>query len=256
MRRSAFMVAATAAFLGFGLPQATFAADLAVKAPPAPVVVVPSWTGFYIGIDGGFARAHYSHDFNTAGHYNFFPGDTFDYNDSGGMLGGHFGYNWQVNQWVFGIEGSIAKPWVNSNNNISPFFPASDVWTSKVKWIATITPRLGYAAGNALFYVKGGWAYARTNDYVQDFVDYVDASLDQSGWTAGVGIEYLFAHNWIVGFEYNHYDFGKDNITASSIPLGGGAPFAFGTNHDFGVTVDSVLARISYKFGGPVAANY
>ncbi len=47
------------------------------------------WTGFYIGINGGWGRADFDHSFNTSGHYNLVAGDTFDYSKSGGVLGGH-----------------------------------------------------------------------------------------------------------------------------------------------------------------------
>lgn len=227
-----------------------YAADMAVKARPmAPVAPAPVWTGLYIGIDGGWGRARYGHDFNTLGHYNTAVGDVFNYSASGGVFGGHLGYNWQIGQWVLGLEGGIMKTWLDSSNNTSPFFPVTDRWTSKVSWIGTVTPRLGFTAGSFLFYGKGGWAVARVSDYVQDTVDFVDFKTTRSGWTLGAGVEYMLTPNWIVGLEYNHYDFGKSNVTMSSTPFSGAAPFFPGTNHDFKVTVDAVQARVSYKLG-------
>ena len=247
MRRLQCALLAAAAAIGFA--SIASAADMPVKARPMPVVAAYNWTGWYIGIDGGWGRARYGHNFNIDGHYNNAPGETYDYSKSGGLLGGHLGYNWQMGQWVFGLEGGITKTWLDSSNNVSPFFPVNDRWSSKVSWIGTITPRLGYAFGNILLYGKGGWAIARVNDYVNDTVDFVDFNTTRSGWTLGAGIEYMFTPNWILGVEYNHYDFGSANVTASSTPIAGGATFFPGTNHDFKVTVDAVQGRLSYKFG-------
>jgi len=183
MIRSSIGLTSGIALLGF--TRSAIAADMPIKARPAPVPapVVYNWTGLYVGVDGGWARANYTHDFNISGHYNFDAGDTFDYSHSGGIVSGHIGYNWQVNQLVIGIEGSIAKPWVSANDAISPFFPDTDRWSSKVNWIATVTPRLGFAATNFLIYGKGGWAYANAKEFVQDGNDFVDTgNLSLSGW--------------------------------------------------------------------------
>jgi outer membrane immunogenic protein len=46
--------------------QTASGADLPLKAAPAPVVVAPNWTGFYIGINAGYAWGHGTAD-NTFG---------------------------------------------------------------------------------------------------------------------------------------------------------------------------------------------
>jgi outer membrane immunogenic protein len=92
-----------------------FAADLPLKAPPPAVPPSFSWTGFYIGANGGYGWQD-----PTA----LFTGNDFLSNGltCGGTLGGtcvppisfgisgvfgglQGGYNWQVNQrWVLGVE--------------------------------------------------------------------------------------------------------------------------------------------------------
>ena len=69
-----------------------YAADVAMEEPPAPAVVVEevpifSWTGGYIGIQGG---ALWSHNSFTEDDFGVFS-DNFN----GGLLGGYAGYNWQ-----------------------------------------------------------------------------------------------------------------------------------------------------------------
>jgi outer membrane immunogenic protein len=66
-----------------------------------------------------------------------------------------------------------------------------------------------------------------------------------NGWTVGAGIEYAVTANWIFGVEYNFADFGSNRRNAAGSPSGIVTP----------ITVDagefqSVLARLSYKFGG------
>lgn len=232
-----------------------FAADIAAPVYKAPLVAtIYDWSGFYLGLQGGWSGATFDHTFNIAGHYNLNSGDTLDYGKSGGLLGGQIGYNWQAAQWVFGVEGSLAKTWLQ-RDQVSPFFPATDTWRSEVEWIGTVTGRIGYAWNNVLGYAKGGWAIARLNDHVQDLADFVDVSRTRSGWTVGGGIEWAFAPNWTFGVEYNYYQF-STNVTEASTLFAGGTFFP-GTNHDLDVAVQSVIGKFSYKWGaGPVLARY
>ena len=66
----------------------------------APIYIPPawSWTGFYIGINGGggFGRSDFSAPFPTG-----------SFNTSGGLVGGTLGYNYQTGNIVLGAEGDI-----------------------------------------------------------------------------------------------------------------------------------------------------
>ena len=90
-----------------------YAADVAMEEPPAPVAVVQeapifSWTGGYIGIQGGGLWSDSSVD-------KFDPELTdtgvFAENFNGGIFGGYAGYNWQAGAWVFGAEGDFNGVW-------------------------------------------------------------------------------------------------------------------------------------------------
>src|SRR4029079_3182476 len=85
-----------------GVPAPAMAADMAVKAapPPAPVVAIYNWSGFYIGANGGWGQSHGCVDFVT-------PAATVAYGcfyRSGGLVGGQIGSRWQTNQFVLGLE--------------------------------------------------------------------------------------------------------------------------------------------------------
>src|SRR4029077_11595140 len=100
------------------LTSSVMAADLPRKAPaPAPVVVAPQWTGFYVGANLGYAFDH--SDANLVGNDPVFAGliaGTFFGGgvptaqplgfDRNGITGGlTVGYNWQfAPQWVLGVE--------------------------------------------------------------------------------------------------------------------------------------------------------
>ena len=70
------------------------AADLPTRKgpPPAPMVYAApafTWTGFYLGLNGGFNYTNFGPNF----------GSTW-----GGVLGGTAGYNQQIGQFVVGLE--------------------------------------------------------------------------------------------------------------------------------------------------------
>jgi outer membrane immunogenic protein len=93
-----------------GLLAATFtsglsaAADLAPRYYPQPIARAPvyypvySWTGFYLGINGGGGWG--SSQWDGVGGFNV----------SGGVIGGTIGYNWQIGRFLIGAEGDVDGP--------------------------------------------------------------------------------------------------------------------------------------------------
>src|SRR5215469_5296862 len=104
-RNLVWVIASALSVASFG---SASAADLAakpyVKAPPPPPPVF-SWTGFYIGINGGGGSSHNCWDLvNDAG--VVVPAETEGcHNATGGTIGGQIGYRWEFNNWVVGVEG-------------------------------------------------------------------------------------------------------------------------------------------------------
>lgn len=78
----------------------THAADMLLKAPPPPVW---SWTGFYVGIEGGDGWGSTRHTNATTG-INSGTNNNLD----GGLFGGTYGYNWQSGALLFELEGDIS----------------------------------------------------------------------------------------------------------------------------------------------------
>jgi outer membrane immunogenic protein len=205
------------------------AADYPLKAPAAPIW---TWTGFYIGINGGGAAA------GTSVH-GYGGGVQTVQGIDGPVFGGTIGWNWQSGIWVFGIEGDWS--WANINGRqVSPGAPFTD--GTQVNSLATLRARLGVASlGSTLFYVTGGvaWAELERND-----TDGAGARLVQTfnrtGWTAGAGAEFMIAPNWTMKGEVLFVDLG----TSGLLPAAAGG-FAAKT-----VSADFYLFRggVNFKF--------
>jgi outer membrane immunogenic protein len=181
------------------------AADAVVEEPPVPVEQAPifTWTGGYIGLQGGYAWTKPEADV-----------DAFGLDDvSSGMFGGYAGYNWQYGPWVFGAEGDINGVWNDKSLTFAGPPPVTvDIGTD---WLASLRARTGYAFDRTLFFVTGGVAWTKASaDFTTLGVTF-DNSDTLTGWTLGGGVEYAFTDNWIGRAEYRYYDFGNvDGPTA------------------------------------------
>ena len=89
-----------------GLTGPALAADMAVKALP-PVAPLMTWTGFYVGINGGGAAMNGPSMGYVDGAINAYVPVTVNPSSStSGIAGFHLGYNYQMpNNWVLGVEG-------------------------------------------------------------------------------------------------------------------------------------------------------
>jgi outer membrane immunogenic protein len=167
-----------------GVASSAMAADLPTrKAPyaPAPMYTQPAftWTGFYVGINGGYG-------FGGIGNTNFG-------NPSGGLVGGTVGYNYQMGQFVVGGEADLDWADLGAKNTFNNF----GYNNFHVNWMTTERLRLGYAVDRALFFVTGGYAGVSTHASITDNVNAFSGTQDtwRSGGVVGGGIEYAFTNN-------------------------------------------------------------
>ncbi|ALK08634.1 outer membrane protein [Blastochloris viridis] len=246
MRRFALALLASTALTG-----TAFGADIARTAPVAsyPVAVGVNWTGVYLGGHIGWAWADTSSDYDYYG----FPYTGYGGKDDNGFLGGgQIGFNYQVGQWVFGVEGDVSWTDLGTSHDYyidDPFFYYGR--GSSVDWIATLTGRIGYAWDNWLLYAKGGAAWGgRDGGRNYDLLDvYYDNRDDtHTGWTLGAGVEWAWTPNWSVKLEYDYIDFG------------GGHEYYVGDYYfKEEAQIHTVKLGVNYRFGGPapaVAARY
>ena len=83
------------------------AADLPVKAPPPIAAPLTTWTGFYLGLNGGYSFGRSTRELNfvsATGATIIPPGGVVTTGGTdleGGLFGGQIGYNWQTGNWVW-----------------------------------------------------------------------------------------------------------------------------------------------------------
>jgi outer membrane immunogenic protein len=248
--------------VAIGLAAPAVAADLPArtytKAPVAPVPVY-NWSGFYIGghVGGGWGDLGST---EIAPGTGAFPvGTVFSRNNLSGPLGGvQGGFNWQTGALVLGVEGEYS--WENLTGTATTTSVPLPAFVSHVNAtasdLALATARVGYAANEWLFYVKGGGAWGHgsssgTTTFAGALFETNSTSSDRSGWVVGGGVEWGFAPNWSAKLEYNHVDFGSKNLAILSSVTG--TSFVSSSER-----LDIVKAGVNYRFnwGGPVVAKY
>jgi outer membrane immunogenic protein len=228
------------------------AADLRVNAPvykAPPPVVGYSWTGCYIGGHVGGLWAHKEWTLQPPD-----PVIPLGSNDVNSWLGGvQAGCDYQfAGGWVIGIQGDYA--WTDANGSHVDALVDGTTNRSRVRSLATVTGRIGYAWDRFLGYVKGGGAWERDNYdrfILGTGVLFDSASETRGGWTVGVGGEYAFT-NFLSGFvEYNYYDFG-DRTLAFTTPAG-----VFTDNINVRERKSVIRGGLNFRWGyGPVIAKY
>jgi outer membrane immunogenic protein len=248
-------ILATIAMVAFSSAAAS-AADMPAKVYTKAPVLAPiyNWTGFYVGghVGYGWGSESWTRIAGSGGEAGIGTVRSFDLD--GALAGGQIGFNYQVSQWVFGVEGEMS--WSGVGGGLAGFNnngPAS--WNTDVNWIGTLTGRIGYAFDRSLLYVKGGGAWA-DNDYNHPATGgqlqalLYTGSATRSGWLIGAGFEYGFAPNWSAKIEYNYIDFGTERITLNGT---GGRWVTFDSDQE----IQTVKLGINYRFGGgPVVAKY
>jgi outer membrane immunogenic protein len=268
------LVLASVVSLGFGGLGAASAADMAVKAPPPPPVPVYSWTGWYVGVNGGYAWGDSTGNlnaFSTTPGGNFGPavaaGGTPTFlgaKHEGGFGGAQVGYNWQMTNWLLGAEADIQGAGIGQTSTIvfpggGGTVPSVSTGRDHLDWFGTVRGRVGFVASSVLFYGTGGFAYGGVHSSVTNVFTpgaagtFAGSSSDtRFGWAAGAGVEWGFAPNWSVKGEYLHVDLGSSNTTMFD-PVN--FPTAFAT-YRFHHELDTVRVGVNYHFYGPVVAKY
>jgi outer membrane immunogenic protein len=266
MKKIAVAVAAVSILFTGAASAADLAARPYTKAPAPVVAPIFSWTGFYIGINGGGGSSRKCWDLVavTAVAVPAFAEGCHD--ATGGTVGGQIGYRWQSAAWVFGLEAQ--GNWAdfkgsNLSNNLAFATPYTN--QTRIDSLGLFTGQVGYTWNTFLVYVKGGAAV--THDKYDAFTTapflgfpagtaFDRGSETRWGGTIGVGGEYAFSPNWSFGVEYNHLFMGNRTVNTTAVGnlgLVAGSPTR---GIDIRQDVDMVTARINYRFGGPVVARY
>jgi outer membrane immunogenic protein len=216
------------------------AADMPAKAyVPAPVVAqVYNWTGFYVGVNGGYGWG--TQDPLTLVSNRF---DRTSFSTNGGMFGGTMGAQIQQGYVVLGLEGDLDWANIKGNGISTPTIagiaqPITLNIASNISAVGTARARVGVAMNNWLFYGTGGAAFVKSSANGSSIAGVpcgtagvltnCSASAWRPGLAAGLGAEWGFTQNWSAKLEYLYI-----------AVVGSGA----NTDH-----VNNIRAGINYRF--------
>jgi outer membrane immunogenic protein len=180
----------------------------------APAYVPYTWSGFYVGINGGGGLGRSNWD--TAGGFNV----------SGGVVGGTVGYNYQIAHAVFGVEGDVDWSGIQGSTGGA---------STSNSWLSTVRGRIGYAADRFMPYITGGGAFGTINASAPGVAG---GSATNAGWTLGAGLEFAIAGNWTAKAEYLYVSLGRfncgvgcgaatDNVSFNTNLIRGGVNYRF-----------------------------
>jgi outer membrane immunogenic protein len=236
------------------------AADMRYPAPrrsapaysPPPPAAYFSWTGFYIGAQGGYGWGE-SEEVYFPNKAKFIGTQTYDID--GALAGGVLGFNWALAGFIIGIEGE--GNWANIKGNSAEInLGSGDTYHTKISSYSTVKGRIGMGFDRTLLYVTGGGAWASVQSRynpafnVRNCAGTVCETTDvHSGWVVGAGGEWAFTPNVSFKIEYNYVALDTSTAHFSAAGLNRSE-----WDNDFSV----IKAGINFRFGGgggPVYAN-
>ena len=260
---------------------AASAADLPRRAAPPVFVPVPvfTWTGFYLGVNAGYAFSE-NDTIRTTG-INTPGGAQLQNNVNNGLrqpsvrnategfsAGGQIGYNYQFTPGsglVIGVEADAQYMDLQRTTTQVIFNPVfnpnqlTNTYRTELSFLGTVRGRIGYAFDRFLVYGTGGFAYGDVTQRITFTtgapVTYAGARSNiETGYVYGGGIEYALPTDSFLNFfkssavtikaEYLRYDLGNRNLLVGSV----GGP---GVGYNARISTEGSIARagINYKFG-------
>jgi outer membrane immunogenic protein len=169
--------------------------------------------GVLLSSTGAFAQCLATSGANSA------RGDGF-------IAGGHAGYDWQQGPWVYGLAADLSGSGLRTSmsGGLSGIGCPNDAasTSAKVDWYGTVRGRVGWSAGNILFYGTGGFAFGDvklSSRYTAANTTTVASVSDvKSGVVVGGGLDYMFQPNLVFNFSYQYVDLGTLSLASSNLP--------------------------------------
>jgi outer membrane immunogenic protein len=224
---------------------------------------------------------------------------------SGGFIGGgQVGYNIQYGRALVGLEadfqgiaggeqnGSLARSYtfdffsLGRTNRVVNNVRTRISGQKALDYIGTARAKIGFlVTPDILIYGTGGLAYGgatlRSTTIIDEIAELTDevgvGSSSKSslltGWTAGGGVEWMFAQNWSAKAEYLYYDLGRMQMYGGAAilvrnnigPVGAGTPRGqigsiAGQNVSAHFNGNIIRAGVNYHFNwgsaAPIVAKY
>ena len=235
---------------------------------PAVSDSIPDWSGFYMGLQGGYGWRNLHMDFTPL------PVGTFGVSSasrgfdlSGGICGGQLGYLWQVGEdldYIAGAESSLDVSTITGLPRSQAAVGSSGIYagstynhiftgSEKMPMFGSLRPILGFLMDEDawLIYGTGGMSYA----YLRQAGDANFSSIDghtypeaknivQLGWVAGGGCEWKFARHVSGGLEYLYYDLGSVGSAVNAQPANNGYQMRYVWTYQENV----LTVNLNYRF--------
>lgn len=228
------------------------------KAPPPSGCI---WCGWYVGVNAGGTWPNSSNVRTTgtpvSAAATFAPEadlaaqlatNTADPNKAGFIGGAQLGYNYEFKPVVFGLEADIQGVANKASSSVAASgipvgFPTENMTSlttvsRDLDYFGTVRGRVGFeATPMLLLYGTGGLAYGgvkSSTTIAQSDTGIIPGNVAAAysgtgtlsdtrvGWTAGGGLEWMFARQWSAKAEYLYYDLGS--VTYNVGPLIANAP--------------------------------
>jgi outer membrane immunogenic protein len=244
--------------VGVSALTSAMAADVPVayKAAP-PAAPIFTWTGCYVGGNGGGGRAH--DDWQSfAGVATLGPVRNTGW--SGGVQGG---CDYQASSVVFGVEGQF--DWADMHGTaLIPIVGVGGgfILSSKLDRFATATGRVGYAFDRVLVYAKGGAAwthfdqqFTQTDFAVPPTTTTLAGGQNVTGFVVGGGFEFALLRNVSFKAEYNYFDFGTNGVPIACVTCAAPTSLTF----DIHQKMQTFMIGLNWRFGnemGPLLAKF
>ena len=182
------------ALAGLASLNAARAADLWPPNLASPVPVA-SWQGFYAGSIYGVGFGEFRSSQAASNHFTGF-GET---------AGALIGYNWESNNFVYGLEGDLTLDSISGKDpGVAPGLPATGL---DMLYTSHVRGRLGYDLGQFLPFVAAGAAFNDSYQYDTPLNQYGERRAS-AGLSLGLGVDWRvnapFLGPMVVRGEYLH----------------------------------------------------
>lgn len=216
---------------------------------------IEDWHGFYLGLNAGGAWNTTCNTWTANGPLvNTAAFNNRNCPNNGVFVGGgQIGYNFQYNAWVWGFSLDY-EAWGSKNRSRTLTYSGAGLPNGTYDFSGKINPdgflilgpRLGYAVGNLLPYVRVGAVFSSgSHDVMATYTPTGAAAPTASftgsknssstGFGASLGFEYALPEQWSFKMEYTYMSFSKGSNSGVNCTPAGAACNAFA-----GFTLDSI----------------
>ena len=225
------------------------AAEMSVKAPVkavAPPPAVYDWSGIYFGVHAGYAWSTFDAAFVGIPNFKVSPDVA--------IYGGQMGIQRQFGNFVLGIEGSRSTAVRHSYASTDCPPPNNLAFTCAAQFndVLTVGPRLGWAMGEWMPYLTGGYASATFPERISIKAAPANPFGDRhrhNGSYIGGGVDKALWHGWIVGLDYRHYVLDNAHYVPVRFTAIGFPDPLIGAENTAKVSLDTIMLRLSLKLG-------